>query len=117
MSWSCEPSRHELDGGEHEPGGRARDSFLEVFSKAPISAVPGEAAFDDPSAREHLEAVCGVGSLDDFERPIALSVEGSLEFFSSIATVGEDVAQPREAGSDRSEEVRCAIAILDVGSM
>ena len=117
MSCACEPSRHELDGGEQEPGGGARDSFLEVLGEAPVSAEPGEAALDDPSAWENLEALRGVGSLDDFEAPITLSIEGSLELFSPIAAIGEDVAQPREARSDRGENVRCAIAILDVGGM
>ncbi len=48
----------------------------------------------DPAPREDDEAFGRVRPLDDFERPIALSFQGVLEFVARIAGVGENVAQP-----------------------
>ena len=36
-----------------------------------IETKPGECPLDDPLAGQKLEALCGIGSLDDFEGPFA----------------------------------------------
>src|SRR5258707_12301091 len=91
-----------------------------VFSKscqAPIATEPSEGALNNPSAREQFEALGGVGSLDDLQRPFTLSLKRVFEFLTCVAAVGEHMAEPGETGSDRDEQIGRAGAILDVGGM
>lgn len=43
--------------------------------------------------------------------------QGVTQFVAAIGAVGEDVAQPGEAGADRDQDAGRAIAILDIGRM
>lgn len=62
---------------------------------------------------EQDKARGGVGPLDDFERPVAFSLERGPEFVTGIAAIGEDVAQPGEAGPDRGQDIEGAVTVLD----
>jgi hypothetical protein len=90
--------------------------LLEVLGKASVSSEPCECAFDDPAARQHFEALGGIGPFDDFDYPLALADLGQClpELVSSIATIGEHVPQPWEATDNFSQHERCAITVLDV---
>jgi hypothetical protein len=85
-----------------------------------------DAIFDPPSAlmaTQDLAFLIGlggetsIGSPDDFERPVSFSVERGLEFSTGVATIGEDVAQPREGGSSAGQDAGCTVAVLNVGGM
>ena len=69
------------------------------------------------SARQNLEAFCGVGPLDDLDCPLADFGERGVEFFAGIGAVGEDMAHPEEAVTDPRQHIGGAVAILDVGGM
>ena len=67
ISWPCETSEGELDGGDFEPGEGGFGAGLEVLGEPPRAAEPGEGAFDDPAAGQHVEASRARGSVDDFQ--------------------------------------------------
>ena len=117
ISSPCDSAGEELNAGDQQPGLGAFDGFLEVFCEAAVAAEPGEGSFDDPAARQEFEAICGIGSLDDFEAPLADFGERGGEFFAGIGAVGEDMAQPREAVADRCQHIGSPVAVLDVGGM
>src|SRR5215210_5610021 len=114
---SCEPAGEEPDAGDESPGAGAFDCFLPVLGKASAPAEPGECAFDDPSARQHLKSSGRVGSLDDLDGPVPMPVEGIAQFAARIAAIGEDVAQPWKAVADGLEQRRCSVSILSIGRM
>jgi hypothetical protein len=66
---------------------------------------------------ESLEAFGGIGSLDDFDGPLAGAGRRGLEFVPGLAAIGEDMAQPRQAPDDFGRPQRGTIAILDIGGM
>jgi hypothetical protein len=45
--------------------------LFEVLGETAVSVEPCQGAFDDPAAGQEFEALGGIGSLDDFERPLA----------------------------------------------
>jgi hypothetical protein len=57
ISLSCDAAGEELDRSDEEPCGCRRDGLLEVFCEPAVSADPCEGPFDDPSPRQHLEAL------------------------------------------------------------
>ena len=116
-SCSCQSSHEKLDTGEEEPGFGACDSGFEVFGQASIAIEPSQRAFDHPAARHDFEALCGVGSLDDFERPAAEALERLGQLGPGVSAVGEDMAQPGAGGPDRAEHGRGAVAVLNIGGM
>lgn len=64
-----------------------------------------------------LECLGGVGSLDDFDGPLADPAQGIPKFVANIATIREHMAQPREAPDDFGEHQRRPVAVLDIGRM
>ena len=56
-----------------------------------------------------------IRALDDLQRPGAERGKRGLELGAGIATVGEDVAQPREGMAGRGEQRRRPVAVLDFG--
>ncbi len=78
---------------------------------------PGEGALDHPAAGENLEALDGVGTLDDLHGPTPDLLQRALQLRHGIAAVGEDMAQPRIAGPDGPQQCGRAITVLDVGAM
>src|SRR5215210_7465823 len=97
---SCESAGDEPDAGDERPRCGALDGFLPVLGEASAPPEPGECAFDDPSARQHLKALGRVGSLDDLDGPVTLPFEGIAQFAARIASISEDVAQPGKAVAD-----------------
>jgi hypothetical protein len=108
---ACDSSGDLVDGCDEEPGGSAFEGSLEVLGETAVPVEPSDCTLDNPPARQQLEALGGVGSFDDFERPSADFGECSAQFFPGIAAIGEDVAQPREAVSNAGEDIGCAVAI------
>src|SRR3546814_6095228 len=80
----------------------------EVRGETPVSSEPSQRSLDDPAPGPHDEAFCRIRSLDDLDGPFADAAQGIPELFARIATIGNDMAQPREAADDlgqhRSEE-------------
>lgn len=97
MIWAfsrrCESAHEELDAGEEEPGFGAGDGGFGVLGEAAIAIEPSQGALDDPAARQHLEALYGIGSLDDLEGPSTEPLERAGELGSGVSAVGEDVAR------------------------
>ena len=91
--------------------------MFEVLGEAPVSIEPSQRSLDDPAPGQHDEAFCRIRSLDDLDGPFADAAQGIPELFARIATIGKDMAQPREATDDLGQHQRRAIAILDIGSM
>ena len=73
----------------------------------PIFSTPGQ----------DLEARHVVASLDDLQRPLADLFQRLAEFRSGVVAIGEDVAQPGEGPSDRGEQRRRTVAVLDMGGV
>jgi hypothetical protein len=70
-SISCEAPGEHADVGDEDPCDGAGDGGLEVLGEAAAAAKPCEGPFNDPPARQHFEALGGIGSLDDLDRPAA----------------------------------------------
>jgi len=80
--------------------------LLEVLRKASVAAEPGQRSFDDPSAGQDLKALGGIGSLDDLDGPFADAAQRLAQLVAGIATIGEEMAQPREAVDNFGEQQR-----------
>ena len=65
-----------LNACDEEPGLGRCDQGLEVFGQASIAIEPGEGAFDDPSARQNVEALGIAWAFDDLEGPSTDSFQG-----------------------------------------
>ena len=50
------------------------DGLIEVLGEPPIAIEPRKGAFDDPAARQNLEAAGGIGSPDDRDSAFAYFV-------------------------------------------
>lgn len=83
----------EADVGDVDPRLCGGDGFFPVRGEAAASSEPCEGSFHDPSARQDLLALCGVGPLDDFDGPLADPVERAAQLGARVPAVGEDVAQ------------------------
>ncbi len=93
ISKSCDPSRKELDAGDHEPGRGAGDGRLEVLGETAVAAEPGESALHHPTPGQDLEARHAVASLDDLQPPLADLLQRLAEFRSGVGAIGEDLAR------------------------
>ena len=80
--------------GDVRPGNSAGDGRFEILRQSTAAAQPCESPFDDPSARQNLEALRRVGAFDDFDRPFAHALQRLAQFRTGIAAIGEDMAQP-----------------------
>ena len=67
MSYSPEQEASESDV---DHGFGTVDAFLVVTLETPPSRRPSERSLDDPSTRQDLETLGGVGSLDDLDGEI-----------------------------------------------
>jgi hypothetical protein len=79
----CDASREELDRSYEEPCGCGRDGLFEVLGEA-VAIEPCQGSFDDPAARQDFEALCGIGSLDNFDGPLADLGQRNLELVPGI---------------------------------
>jgi hypothetical protein len=50
--------------------------LLEVLGEASISVQPSQRMLDDPAPLERLESLGSIGSLDDFDGPLADPAKG-----------------------------------------
>src|SRR3546814_14560275 len=89
----------------------------EVRGETPVSSEPSQRSLDDPAPGPHDEAFCRIRSLDDLDGPFADAAQGIPELFARIATIGNDMAQPREAADELGQQPRRAVAILAIGSV
>ena len=89
--------------------------MFEVLGEAAVAAEPRQRPFYDPTAGQDFEALGGIGSLDDLDGPFADAAQGFAQLVAGIATIGEQVPEPREPVDDFSEQQRCPVTILDIG--
>jgi len=115
-SGSCEPAEHETDHGEIDESGGHGDEALEVFGEASAAADPCESALDDPALGKDPEGL-PVGASDDFEPPRPQRGDGLGGGFAGIGPVGHDTDQTRTFPGERFEQLRRAVAILEIGRM
>ena len=73
----CEAPREDAHVGDEEPGLSGSDGFFPILCEPSTSSEPCERAFDDPSARQNLEALGVIGAFDDLHRPVADPVQGA----------------------------------------
>ena len=59
----------------------------------------------------------GIGAFDDLDRPAADLGKCGPEFRSSIAAVGEDMAQPGEGLAHGAQHQGSAVAVLNIGAV
>src|SRR5512132_2711871 len=85
-----EPTGHEFDHGEADQGEGGSGQVFEVASEATAAGDPRQRSLDDPSLRQHLEALGGVRTLDDLEAPRTGFTKVSSGPFTLVAAVGED---------------------------
>lgn len=100
--------------GDEHPGLGALDGLFPIPCQTAATAEPCEGARHDPPAQQHLEALCGVGPLDDLQRP---APEGGAQLRSGIAAICKDVTKLRGLAPQSGEDPGRAIAILNVGGM
>ena len=117
ISWSCDAACEELDRGDEDPCGSRCDGLLEVLCEAAVPIEPSQCAFDDPASGQDDKPLFGIGAFDDLDGPFADPPEGVPELVASISTIGEDMAQPREALDDLGQHQRRTVTVLDVGGV
>ena len=71
------------------------------------SAMPG--AFDNPAAWEDDKALCDIGTLDDFNGPLADFPQSIARLVARLAAVNKNIAQPRKATDHFGEQQRCGL--------
>ena len=103
--------------GDQQPGLGALDGFLPILCQTTATTEPCEGAFHDPSAWQNLEALGGVGALDDLQRPASEAHEGAPQLRSGIAAVREHVAQFRSLAAEPGKDPERTVTILNVGGM
>src|SRR6267378_6405921 len=89
----------------------------EILGQPPVAAKPGKGSLDHPAPWQHLKTLGLVRSLDDLERPLPVPEKSGLQFLAGVGAIGKDMPQPREKITDRGQDLRGAIAILDMSSM
>src|SRR5216684_3984273 len=103
--------------GNEDPGDGTGDGCFEVLCEPSASAEPSEGSFDDPTARQYLEALCRIGAFDDLECPTSEFGQRAAQLVAGVSAVGKDMAQPWVEALDRSQQPDRAIPILNVGRM
>ena len=106
-----------LDGSNEKPCGGRGNSLLEVLGETAVAVQPGQGALDHPLARQEFEALGHAGSLDDLNDQFADAAQRLPRLVSGIAAIGEEMAQPREAGDHFGEQHWSPVVILDVGGV
>ena len=79
------------------------DAPFVVADEAPPADHPTEGALHHPASRDDLEARCPVGATDDLDDEVE---ESSLvhELGAVVASIGEEMLQPRAALADGGED-------------
>jgi hypothetical protein len=114
----AELSQHEADGGELQEGEPATVEIFPVLGETAATVEPRNGAFDNPSARQNLEAFRGIGSFDDFGFEIGQDFgEPVGKNWTLIGAVGKQLLKEWKLAEQRGEQQEAAIAILNVGGM
>ena len=95
----------------------AEAQCVEVARQAAATADPGERSFDDPAFRKNLEALGGIGALDDLDLPFARFGDGVGHPWSLIAAIGIDALDEGKAAAGFAQHGARAVAVLDVRGM
>ena len=111
----CDASCEELDGCDEQPCGGRRDGLFKVPGETAVTVEPSQRSFHDPAAGQDLEALCGIGPLDDRDGPSADAAQGFAQLVAGIATIGEQVPQPGESVDDFGKQQRRPVTVLDIG--
>ncbi len=82
ISSSCDPSNERLDACDHKPSLCTGDGGFAILGEPAIATEPGEGALDHPSPGQELEALRGIGTLDDLQCPLAKLLQRLLELRS-----------------------------------
>ena len=108
ISGFCDEAGDPADVGDQQPCLSALDGFFPIPCQAPTAAKPSKCALHDPSARQHLEPLGGIGSLDDLQRPAPEADKGVTQFRSLAAQPGKDpgraIAILNASAVDRANE-------------
>ena len=90
--------------------------LFEVAHEAPVLDQPSERAFDDPAARQGLEAGQGSRALHDREREVGLRPCPGFEP-TGIAAVREHGLHQGETGARGFEGELGPVTVLDIGGV
>lgn len=113
----CDSAQHEADHGQAQERQRHSGEVLEVLGEASAAAEPPEGAFDDPPFGQHLEALGGIGALDDFQVPGAEFAHRRRRGRALVTAIGEDPHDERKQAADLLEHRQRAVAVLDIGGL
>ena len=91
--------------------------MLEVLGEAAVSVEPGQGALYDPATKHDFEVVRLIGALDDLDGPLVDAVQATAKLVSGITAVGEQAAQPGEAGDHTGQQQGRSVAELHVGGV
>src|SRR5882757_10079429 len=117
MSGSSQAAEELADACNQDPGFRAGDGCLEVFSKASVAAEPSQRALDDPTSRLGLERSHALRTGDDFNGPFAEIFDRREQFWALIDAIGEDVPQCREHAADDPQQRHRTVIVLGIGGL
>ena len=114
MAWLGQAFQHEADHCEPDEGGDRSCVTLEIAGQASIAADPGERPLDDPSLRQHNEAV-EIGAFDDLDFPASSPGCDFRHFRPLISGIGEDPLDERKTPPRLAQQAACAVTVLNVG--
>ncbi len=109
-------AQHEADHREAHERSRFTGVPFVIAGQPTTAADPGQRSFNDPSLREHDEAVA-VTAAHDLERPRAGSCYDGLHLAALIARIRDDPLQKGEAPSRLSQQRLGPIPILHACGM
>jgi hypothetical protein len=69
---------------DENPGESAGNADFEISRQPPAPAEPGEGPLNDPSARQHLEALGCIGALDDLKCPLPDPGERTAQLVAGV---------------------------------
>jgi len=109
---SCDAS----DVGDEDPCFCACNRVFQIFRQVTTSVQPGEGAPGDPSARQHLKALCGIGSFDDLNGPSAGGFQRIPQLRPCIPAVSKHAAMTL-VRDDSFQHIRRAVPVLNSGAV
>ncbi len=106
-----ETSSHQnSEGNEMQSCQRLRQALV-VTSQPAVAADPGQRPLDNPTLREHDEAVL-VAAAHDLERPWARPSQSGFHLAALIPCISDDALDEREGAARLLQEGFCSISIL-----
>ena len=101
-----------MNHGDSDPRLGGFRQGLKVFTQPTRAIEPAERAFDDPAPLQHLKALGVPRTFHDHEGPLQHRRDPCDEL-PSVAAIGPDQLQSREAGDQRRQDLFGPIAVLD----